>query len=68
MFKFQLAGWEVKPEVPTLEGIYNPAVMEQAQKMLAETGGGPLTSVCTMQGFFPWKVSCYVLLRCSNSY
>lgn len=40
----------------TLEAIHNPAVMEQAQKALAETGGGPLTSVCTMQGFFPYKI------------
>lgn len=40
----------------TLEDMYNPAVMEQAQKQLAETGGGPLTSICTMQGFFPYKM------------
>lgn len=24
-------------------------------KQLQETGGGPLTSICTMQGFFPYK-------------
>lgn len=30
--------------------------MEQAMKALQETGGGPLTSVCTMQGFFPYKM------------
>jgi len=48
--------WEVKPGNMTLEAIHNPAVMEQAQKALAETGGGPLTSVCTMQGFFPYKL------------
>ncbi|KAF7196018.1 Dehydrogenase citC [Pseudocercospora fuligena] len=47
--------WEVKPGNMTLEAIHNPAVMEQAQKLLAETGGGPLTSICTMQGFFPYK-------------
>ncbi|KAM3414932.1 hypothetical protein BST61_g10072 [Cercospora zeina] len=47
--------WEVKPGNMTLEAIHNPAVMEAAQKQLAETGGGPLTSVCSMQGFFPFK-------------
>nr|POE71338.1 putative gmc-type oxidoreductase [Quercus suber] len=47
--------WEVKPGTMTLEDIHNPVVMEQAQKQLAKTGGGPLTSVCTMQGFFPYK-------------
>ena len=41
----------------TLESIYDPAVMEQAQKALAETGGGPLTSICSMQGFYPYKVN-----------
>lgn len=46
----------MQPGIPTLEAIHNPAVMEQAQKQLAETGGGPLTSICTMQGFFPYKV------------
>ncbi|KAK4616901.1 Dehydrogenase citC [Fulvia fulva] len=48
--------WEVKPGIMTLEAIHNPEVMEAAQKQLAETGGGPLTSVCTMQGFFPYKM------------
>lgn len=47
--------WEVKPGNMTLESIHNPAVMEAAQKQLAETGGGPLTSICSMQGFFPYK-------------
>jgi hypothetical protein len=41
----------------TLEAIHDPAVMEAAQKQLAEKGNGPLTSVCSMQGFFPYKVS-----------
>ena len=49
--------WEMKPGIMTLEAIHNPQVMEAAQKQLAETGGGPLTSICTMQGFFPYKVS-----------
>ncbi|KAF2168878.1 GMC oxidoreductase [Zasmidium cellare ATCC 36951] len=48
--------WEVQKDVMTLEAIHNPQVMEAAQKQLAETGGGPLTSVCTMQGFFPYKL------------
>ncbi|CAK4013685.1 alcohol oxidase [Lecanosticta acicola] len=48
--------WEMQPGIMTLEAIHNPAVMEQAQKQLAETGGGPLTSICTMQGFFPYKM------------
>lgn len=50
-----LGVWEMQPGILTLEAIYNPQVMEAAQKQLAETGGGPLTSVCTMQGFFPYK-------------
>lgn len=48
----------------TLESIQNPKVMEAATKQLQETGGGPLTSICTMQGFFPYKARIEGVLYC----
>jgi hypothetical protein len=58
LIREQVACWKVQKDVGTLEAIHNPQVMEAAMKQLQETGGGPLTAVCTMQGFFPYKVNC----------
>ena len=35
--------------------IHRPEIMEQAQKALVENGGGPLTNIACVQGFFPAK-------------
>jgi choline dehydrogenase-like flavoprotein len=37
------------------DSIHKPEIMEMAQKALMETGGGPLTNVSCVQGFFPAK-------------
>jgi choline dehydrogenase-like flavoprotein len=49
-------GYELKPGTPSLDAIYNPAVMEDAQKVLMETQGGPLTAISSTQGFFPYSL------------
>ncbi|KGO40821.1 Glucose-methanol-choline oxidoreductase [Penicillium expansum] len=47
---------EVQPGVLTQDTLHQvPEVMEAAAKQYAETSGGPLSSVCNMQGFFPAK-------------
>jgi hypothetical protein len=52
----QGVGWELKPGNPTLEIIYDPQVMAEAQKVLMEQQAGPLTHISSTQGFFPYKV------------
>lgn len=52
-----LVSWELEPNNPTLEVIYNPEVAAGAMKQLAETQGGPMTCISSTQGFFPYKVS-----------
>ncbi|KAF7596030.1 hypothetical protein BBP40_003810 [Aspergillus hancockii] len=48
--------WEVNPDVVTLDRLHQfPEAMQSAVKEYAETGGGPLGSISSMQGFFPAK-------------
>jgi choline dehydrogenase-like flavoprotein len=51
-----LVTWELTPGNPTLEVIYDPDVMQGAMKQLTEAQDGPLTSISSTQGFFPYKV------------
>jgi hypothetical protein len=53
----QVASWELIPGYPSLQAIYDPNVMQGAQQQLMEKGAGPLTSISTTQGFFPYKVT-----------
>ncbi|KAJ5186493.1 hypothetical protein N7449_011257 [Penicillium cf. viridicatum] len=47
---------EVQPGIITLDTLHQvPEAMEAATKQYAETGSGPLSAVCSMQGFFPAK-------------
>ncbi|KAJ5185897.1 Glucose-methanol-choline oxidoreductase [Penicillium cf. griseofulvum] len=47
---------DVQPGIVTLDTLSQvPEAMEAAGKQYAETSGGPLSSVCSMQGFFPAK-------------
>ncbi|CAI7583526.1 unnamed protein product [Penicillium glandicola] len=47
---------DVQPGIVTLDTLSQvPGAMEAAGKQYAETGDGPLGSVCSMQGFFPAK-------------
>ncbi|KAJ5827629.1 Glucose-methanol-choline oxidoreductase [Penicillium robsamsonii] len=47
---------DVQPGVVTLDTLAQvPEAMEAAGKQYAETSNGPLSSVCSMQGFFPAK-------------
>ncbi|KAJ5494657.1 Glucose-methanol-choline oxidoreductase [Penicillium fimorum] len=47
---------DVQPGVVTLDTLTQvPEAMEAAGKQYAETSNGPLSSVCSMQGFFPAK-------------
>lgn len=48
-------GYELKPEMYSGDILYNPEVMEAAQKQYVETQGGPLSSIACVQGFFPYK-------------
>lgn len=50
------AGYEVAPGIPTLDAIYIPDVMADAQKQLMEKQAGPLTAISSTQGFFPYKM------------
>lgn len=52
----QVVCWELEPGNPTLEVIYQPEVMEAAQKELMEQQSGPLTNISSTQGFFPYKL------------
>jgi choline dehydrogenase-like flavoprotein len=47
---------DVHPGIVTLDTLSQvPEAMEAAGKQYAETSGGPLSSICSMQGFFPAK-------------
>jgi choline dehydrogenase-like flavoprotein len=48
--------YELAPGVTSLDAIYDPAVMADAQKTLMEKAGGPLTGISSCQGFFPYKL------------
>lgn len=48
--------YELSPGNPSLDSIYNPEVMQDAQKVLMETQGGPLTAISSTQGFFPYTL------------
>jgi choline dehydrogenase-like flavoprotein len=45
----------VKPGVMTADSLSDPAVGAYAQKLLVESGSGPLTSIGSAQGFLPYK-------------
>ena len=47
---------ELSPGNISLDAIYNPDVMADAQKVLMEKQGGPLTCISSTQGFFPYKM------------
>lgn len=51
-----LVTWELTPGNPTLEVIYDADVMQGAMQQLMEKQAGPLTSISSTQGFFPYKV------------
>jgi choline dehydrogenase-like flavoprotein len=51
-----LTGHTLAPGHASLDSIYDPDVMASAQKTLMETGGGPLTGISSVQGFFPYKL------------
>lgn len=40
----------------TSDVMHNPEIMAALKKQYMETGGGPLSSIVSMQGFFPYKV------------
>jgi choline dehydrogenase-like flavoprotein len=48
--------YELAPGVMSLDAIYDPTVMADAQKTLMEKAGGPLTGISSCQGFFPYKL------------
>lgn len=48
--------WEVPPEVVTADTLHQlPEAMKAAMEQYATTQGGPLSSVSSMQGFYPAK-------------
>lgn len=51
-----ITGHTLGPGHLSLGSIYDPDVMANAQKALMETGGGPLTGISSVQGFFPYKL------------
>ncbi|KAI7210035.1 GMC oxidoreductase [Hortaea werneckii] len=48
--------WQLQPGITTSDVMHNPEVMAALQKQYMETGGGPLSSIVSMQGFFPYKL------------
>ncbi|KOS38130.1 hypothetical protein ACN38_g11066 [Penicillium nordicum] len=47
---------DVQPGIMTLDTLHQvPEAMEAATEQYTEAGGGPLSAVCSMQGFFPAK-------------
>ena len=50
-----LVSYELAEGQMSGDSLQRPEVMEMAQKALMETGGGPLTNVACVQGFFPGK-------------
>lgn len=51
-----ITGHSLAPGHVSLDSIYDPEVMAGAQKTLTETGGGPLTGVSSVQGFFSYNL------------
>ncbi|KAJ9665514.1 hypothetical protein H2201_004396 [Coniosporium apollinis] len=51
-----IACYELTPGNMSLDAIYNPDVMADAQKTLMEKAGGPLTCISSSQGFFSCKL------------
>lgn len=49
-------GYELKDGITSGDVIFDPDVMAEAQKTYAETQGGPLTSLLTSIGFFPFRI------------
>jgi choline dehydrogenase-like flavoprotein len=49
-------GYELTQGTPSLDSIYNPDVMHDAQKVWMETQGGPLTAISSTQGFFSYAL------------
>lgn len=51
-----LAVQSVKPDVITLDTLHQvPGAMDAVLKEYAETGGGPVSRIASMQGFIPFK-------------
>ncbi|KAI7345926.1 GMC oxidoreductase [Hortaea werneckii] len=48
--------WHLQPGIMTSDVMHNPEIMAALQKQYMETGGGPLSSIVSMQGFFPYKL------------
>ncbi|KAI7541050.1 GMC oxidoreductase [Hortaea werneckii] len=48
--------WQLQPGITTSDVMHDPEVMAALQKQYMETGGGPLSSITSMQGFFPYKL------------
>jgi choline dehydrogenase-like flavoprotein len=48
--------YQLAPGITSLDAIYDPKVMEDAQKTLMEKQSGPLTGISSCQGFFPYKL------------
>ncbi|KAI7481166.1 GMC oxidoreductase [Hortaea werneckii] len=48
--------WQLQPGIATSDVMHDPEVMAALQKQYMETGGGPLSSIVSMQGFFPYKL------------
>ncbi|KXL51486.1 MAG: hypothetical protein FE78DRAFT_74393 [Acidomyces sp. 'richmondensis'] len=46
-----------KPGNPTLDAIHDPQVMQAAQQQYMESQTGPMSSISSMQGFFPYKIT-----------
>ncbi|KAK4561051.1 hypothetical protein LTR86_005006 [Recurvomyces mirabilis] len=53
---FGIHAWELAAGNIGIDILHAPGVMEACQKQLMETGGGPLTCISSMQGFFPYKL------------
>lgn len=49
-------GYQLQPGNMSLDGLYQPEVMEGAMKALVEKQGGPLTCISSCQGFFPYNL------------
>ncbi|KAK4994982.1 hypothetical protein LTR66_005112 [Elasticomyces elasticus] len=49
-------GFDLTEGNASLDSIHDPDVMAGAMKALMEKQGGPLTSISSCQGFFPWKL------------
>ena len=48
--------YELTPGNFSADAMHIPSIMEDAQKTLMERAGGPLTTIQSTQGFFPYKM------------